>query len=109
MADLARITRRVFLRNTAAIGMAGGVVAAPAAEAAPRRVREVMEELERLIAEEAGGRWSIMLAADERMEIGGETALPLICFRRDRNGVVHWEDEWSVLVARDSDGGERHG
>lgn len=54
------ITRRLFIRNTAAVGAVGATVAVPAtAEAAPERTPHEqaiwhIRELERLVAEDGG-------------------------------------------------------
>lgn len=97
------LTRRLFLGRSVAAGVIAPAVASSPAAAAPRQVREVMEELEALIAQQTGVSWSVMLMSNETMMFNGEKALPVVSFDRC-DGVGYWDDDWGVLQSVDVGG-----
>jgi len=93
-----QITRRLFLRQSVAASVvAPAVVAATGVVAEPRQVRDVMEELERLIQKQTGVGWSVMLAANETIILDGMPRLPMVCFARSSDGTPQWQDKYGVV------------
>ncbi|QAZ45968.1 hypothetical protein C1M53_26660 [Mesorhizobium sp. Pch-S] len=59
-------------------------------------MRDVIEELEGLIAQQTGVRWSVFLAANEAIVIDDHPRMPTIAFGR-RDDAEFWSNKYGVL------------